>query len=63
MMTDSIAQTKFPPGCRIINIMHGKGSRSHFVYATLVDADGKLLIRASLDYICAELLRTGVEDE
>jgi len=38
-------------GCTIVNIRRGKGNRSHFIYANLVDKDGNIIISATLDYI------------
>lgn len=38
-------------GCKIVDIKRGKGSRSHTLYAKVVDKDGGLLIAATLDYI------------
>ena len=38
-------------GCSITNIRRGTGDKSQWIYANLVDKDGKLLISATLDYI------------
>lgn len=37
--------------CRITNIKRGKGERSCYIYATLVNEKGEILISATLDYI------------
>lgn len=37
--------------CRIINIKRGSGSRSCYIYATLVNEKDEILISATLDYI------------
>lgn len=42
-------------GCKIIDIQRGKGSRSCYTYAKLVNKDGELLIAATLDYIVEAL--------
>lgn len=44
-------------GVRIVNIHRGAGPRARFIYAELVDADGKLLISATLEYIVRALER------
>jgi hypothetical protein len=48
---------QFPDGIAIRRIRRGEGQRDQYIYAELVDADGKLLISATLDYICNELHR------
>lgn len=40
---------------RIINIRRGKGERSKFIYAMLVDKNGEMLINADLPYIMKAL--------
>jgi hypothetical protein len=42
-------------GCKIIDIQRGKGERSCYTYAKLVNKDGKVLIGATLDYIVEAL--------
>jgi hypothetical protein len=41
--------------CSIVNIRRGTDDKSQWVYANLVDKDGKLLISATLDYIIERL--------
>lgn len=41
--------------CKIVNIRRGKGSRSVFIYAELVDEENNLVIGATLDYILEAL--------
>lgn len=50
--------------CKIVNIHRGKGKRSEFIYAQVVDEDGEIVIYATLDYIveCFES-RLPVEEE
>lgn len=48
---------QFEDGIVIRRIRRGEGARDQYVYAELVDRDGKLLISATLEYICDELHR------
>lgn len=46
-----------------INGIHrGKGSRSHIIYARLIDGNGQTLVSATLDYIVKVLKERMPED-
>jgi hypothetical protein len=45
----------FPTGCTIRDIHPGKGERAGYIYASLYDKNGVLLISATLDYIYKQL--------
>ena len=51
----------FPAGCIITNIRRGNGYRSQWIYAQLRGPNGELLIDATLEYINARLVSSGIE--
>lgn len=57
------SQRTFPAGCTIGGIRRGKGERARWVYASLYGPDGLVLISATLDYICAQLLGARIGDQ
>ncbi len=42
-------------GAKIVNIRRGRGDRKHFIYASIVDKEGGLLVSATLEY-CVKAL-------